>query len=63
MTKQSLILRKDLFDKIFDNYCCKCGAELPRYPYYGNDGSQFVVCIKCGEKHTLTEKITIARGF
>ncbi|MBO6123290.1 MAG: hypothetical protein J6P09_05580 [Methanobrevibacter sp.] len=57
------ILQKNIFERIFDNYCVKCGAKLPAYPYYGNDGTQFVICTKCGEKHTLTEERHIVRGF
>ena len=63
MNAPYLILQKNIFDRISDNYCDKCGAKLPTYPYYDTNGNQFVVCTKCGEKTILKEKKIIIRGF
>ena len=63
MNAPSPILQKNIFDRISDNYCVKCGAKLPTYPYYDDKGNQFVVCTKCGEKTILKEEKIIIGGF
>lgn len=34
------------FNSLFNPKCPKCGANLPRYPFYGYNG-KFRVCYKC----------------
>lgn len=37
--------------------CSKCGAELPKYPYYDNNKNEIKICENCGEKHMLIRHI------